>query len=32
MHEYDEGVDPDDPAVTEVAEALLQQARADVGE
>ena len=32
MHEYDEGVDPDDPAVTEAAAALLQQARADVGE
>jgi hypothetical protein len=32
MHEYDEGVDPGDPAVVEAAEALLQQARADVGE
>jgi hypothetical protein len=32
MYEYDEGVDPDDPAVAEAAEALLQQARADVGE
>jgi hypothetical protein len=32
MHEYDEGVDPDDPAVAEAAESLLQQARADVGE
>jgi hypothetical protein len=32
MHEYDEGVDPDDPAVAEAAETLLQQARADVGE
>jgi hypothetical protein len=32
MHEYDEGIDPDDPAVAEAADALLQQARADVGE
>jgi hypothetical protein len=32
MHEYDEGVDPEDPAVAEAAEALLRQARADVGE
>jgi hypothetical protein len=32
MHEYDEGIDPDEPAVAEAAEALLQQARADVGE
>lgn len=32
MHEYDDGLDPDDPAVAEVAEALLRQARNDVGE
>jgi hypothetical protein len=32
MYEYDEGVDPDDPAVVEAAEALLQRAREDVGE
>ena len=32
MHEYDEGVDPADPRVAEAADALLQQARADVGE
>jgi hypothetical protein len=32
MHEYDDGVDPDEPSVAEAAEALLQQARADVGE
>ena len=32
MFEYDEGVDPDDPAVVDAADALLGQARADVGE
>lgn len=32
MHEYDEGIDPDDPEVAAAAEALLAQARADVGE
>ena len=32
MHEYDVGVDPDDPEVAAAAEALLRQARADVGE
>jgi hypothetical protein len=32
MHEYDDGVDPDDPVVAEAAEALLRDARADVGE
>lgn len=32
MHEYDPGLDPDDPEVAGVAAALLQQARADVGE
>ena len=32
MYEYDEGVDPEDPAVVEAAEALLRRAREDVGE
>ena len=32
MHEYDEGIDPDDPAVAEAADALLRSAREDVGE
>jgi len=32
MYEYDDGVDPDDPAVVEAAEALLRRAREDVGE
>jgi hypothetical protein len=32
MHEYDDGIDPDDPEVVAVAAALLEQARADVGE
>ncbi|MGY2874336.1 hypothetical protein ACVW00_001526 [Marmoricola sp. URHA0025 HA25] len=32
MHEYDEGVDPADPAVVEAAEGLLRSAREDVGE
>jgi hypothetical protein len=32
MFEYDEGIDPADPAVAEAADALLAQARADVGE
>jgi hypothetical protein len=32
MHEYDDGIDPDDPQVAAVAAALLEQARADVGE
>lgn len=32
MHEYDDGLDPADPAVAEAAEALLRQARNDVGE
>jgi hypothetical protein len=32
MHEYDEGVDPDDPQVAAAAAAVLQRAREDVGE
>ena len=32
MHEYDAGIDPDDPAVAAAAEAALRQAREDVGE
>lgn len=32
MFEYDEGIDPDDRAVAEAADLLLQQAREDVGE
>lgn len=32
MFEYDEGIDPDDPAVVEAAEALLRRAREDVGD
>jgi len=32
MHEYDAGIDPADPEVAAAAEALLAQARADVGE
>lgn len=32
MHEYDEGVDPHDPAVMAAAEALLRGAREDVGD
>jgi hypothetical protein len=32
MHEYDAGIDPDDPEVAAAAAALLQQARADGGE
>jgi hypothetical protein len=32
MHEYDDGIDPQDPAVVAAAEALLHQAREDVGE
>jgi len=32
MHEYDDGVDPDDPEVAAAAAAVLEQARADVGE
>lgn len=32
MHEYDAGIDPDDPAVVAAAEALLRDAKADVGE
>jgi hypothetical protein len=32
MHEYDAGIDPDDPEVAAAAEALLREARADVGE
>jgi hypothetical protein len=32
MHEYDDGIDPDDPEVAAAAEAVLRQARADVGE
>jgi hypothetical protein len=32
MLEYDEGIDPDDPAVVEAADALLRRAREDVGE
>lgn len=31
IYEYDEGVDPDDPAVREVAEAALAQAREQLG-
>ena len=31
LFEYDEGVDPDDPAVREVAEATLRDAMAEVG-
>jgi hypothetical protein len=32
MHEYDDGVDPDDPEVAQAAEDLLRHAREDVGE
>jgi hypothetical protein len=32
MFEYDEGIDPADPAVAEAADVLLQRARDDVGE
>jgi hypothetical protein len=32
MFEYDEGIDPDDTAVVEAADALLRRAREDVGE
>ena len=32
MHEYDDGIDPDDPEVAALAEALLSEAQADVGE
>jgi hypothetical protein len=32
MHEYDDGIDPDDPAVAAAAEALLRRAREDVGD
>ena len=32
MHEYDEGVDPDDPEVSLAAADLLRRAREDVGE
>lgn len=32
MHEYDAGIDPEDPAVAAAAEEALQSARADVGE
>lgn len=32
MFEYDDGLDPDDPAVAQVADALLRGARDDVGE
>lgn len=32
MHEYDDGVDPHDPDVAAAVEAVLQQAREDVGE
>jgi hypothetical protein len=32
MFEYDEGIDPADPAVVEAADALLRRAREDVGE
>jgi hypothetical protein len=32
MHEYDAGIDPDDPDVAAAADALLREARADVGE
>jgi hypothetical protein len=31
LYEYDEGVDPDDPAVREIAEAALRDAQAEVG-
>ncbi len=32
MFEYDEGIEPDDPAVAEAAAALLRRAQEDVGE
>jgi hypothetical protein len=32
MHEYDDGIDPDDPEVASAAETLLRQAREDVGD
>jgi hypothetical protein len=32
MHEYDAGIDPDDPGVAAAAAEVLAQARADVGE
>lgn len=32
MHEYDPGVDPDDPEVQRLAEAALREAQAEVGE
>ncbi len=32
MHEYDAGIDPDDPAVVAAAADALERARADVGE
>lgn len=32
MHEYDPGIDPDDPDVAAAAEALLREALTDVGE
>jgi hypothetical protein len=32
MVEYDDGVDPDDPAVAQAADALLERAREDVGD
>jgi hypothetical protein len=31
FYEYDEGVDPDDPAVRELAQEALREARAEVG-
>jgi hypothetical protein len=32
MHEYDTGIDPDDPEVARLADAALREARAEVGE
>jgi hypothetical protein len=32
MHEYDAGIDPHDPEVAALADALLREAQADVGE
>jgi hypothetical protein len=32
MHEYDTGIDPDDPEVARLAEAALREARTEVGE
>jgi hypothetical protein len=32
MHEYDAGIDPDDPEVARLADSALTEARAEVGE